>query len=202
MKQICCPKCSHVFEFIKCKIERKCAQCAKIFQTYQSRAVYCSRKCSRKAYLSRHRDDHRKTWKARYIEKRRNPEYVEKTRILARIYWAKCRSENPGYIIKNYLRSRIRRILRKKGTHVVDLTGCSNIELKKYLEARFKKGMTWENYGDEWVVDHIHPLASFDLTNDKQIKTACHFTNLQPLWKSENQDKAARITVPQMSLTV
>ncbi len=80
---------------------------------------------------------------------------------------------------------------QKVGSAVRDL-GCSVDKLKKHLESRFRFGMTWENYG-MWHIDHIRPLASFDLTDRVQFLQACHYTNLQPLWAPENLGKGARV---------
>lgn len=60
-----------------------------------------------------------------------------------------------------------------------------------HLERQFTPGMSWTNYGD-WHIDHIKPLASFDLTDRVQLLVACHFTNLQPLWAEENLKKGDR----------
>ncbi len=78
----------------------------------------------------------------------------------------------------------------KIGSAVRDL-GCSVSELMAHLEIKFQPGMTWENWGS-WHIDHIKPLASFDLTNREQFLIACHYTNLQPLWASDNLAKGAR----------
>lgn len=68
--------------------------------------------------------------------------------------------------------------------------GCTPAELVAHLEAQFQPGMSWENRG-EWHVDHIRPLASFDLSDPEQRATACHYTNLQPLWAADNLAKGA-----------
>lgn len=95
------------------------------------------------------------------------------------------------------LRSRLRRALKrgsKSGSAVKDL-GCSILELKVYLEKLFQPGMTWENHGKgegKWNIDHIKPLASFDLTDRQQFLVANHYTNLQPLWEEDNLRKGDR----------
>lgn len=81
-----------------------------------------------------------------------------------------------------------RRKQNKVGSAVRDL-GCTLGELRAHLESRFQTGMTWENYGPGWHIDHIIPLAAFDLSNRHQFMTAAHYTNLQPMWASENMRK-------------
>ena len=58
--------------------------------------------------------------------------------------------------------------------------------------------MSWNNHGfgnDKWHIDHIDPLDSFDLTDPMQLKEACHYTNLQPLWQPDNLHKSNKILV-------
>lgn len=75
-----------------------------------------------------------------------------------------------------------------------ELLGCYPEELKVYLEAKFKKGMSWNNWSYRgWHIDHIIPIASFDLTDIKQQKKAFHYTNLQPLWRKENMLKSDKL---------
>jgi hypothetical protein len=105
-------------------------------------------------------------------------------------------SENINYKLKCRLRHRLRMALKgnfKSGSAVDDL-GCSIPELKVYLESKFSPGMTWDNWNDVgWHIDHIKPLASFDLTDRKQFLEACHYTNLQPLWAKDNLIKSDNI---------
>jgi hypothetical protein len=63
--------------------------------------------------------------------------------------------------------------------------GGSYAVFERHIESKWQRGMTWENYG-EWVIDHILPLASFDLLDKEQRGQAFHFTNLAPRWAREN----------------
>jgi len=97
------------------------------------------------------------------------------------------------FVISNALRNRFRQALKKnhKTGHAVRDLGCSIIEFKSYLESKFQEGMSWNNYGlHGWHIDHVKPLALFDLSDKKQVLEACHYTNLQPLWAKDNFSKS------------
>src|ERR1700728_1339025 len=101
-----------------------------------------------------------------YVSK---PENKVKIRTYLRSYNKKKRTEDEGYRLKQCLRNRVRDALReerKVGSAVADL-GCSVPEAKAHLEYQFQPGMSWDNWGagvGKWNVDHIMPLAVFDLT--------------------------------------
>lgn len=101
---------------------------------------------------------------------------------------------DPSFRIACNLRSRLSKVVArefKRGSAVKDL-GCSLPKLKLWLEMQFTPGMTWKNYG-EWHIDHVRPLASFDLTIRSEFLQACHFSNLQPLWALDNLSKGCRV---------
>lgn len=117
------------------------------------------------------------------------------------------RDSDNKYYIKNYisgtrykiamlLRTRLNMALKsnqRKGSAVYDL-GCTIPELKLHIEKQWKEGMNWGNWKLRgWHIDHIKPLASFDLTNRKQLLQAVNFNNLQPMWWRENIVKGKRI---------
>lgn len=80
----------------------------------------------------------------------------------------------------------------KSGSAVKDL-GCSVEELKSYLESKFQPGMSWENYGPKgWHIDHVVPLSKYDLTDQEQLRIACNYANLQPLWWHANLAKGSK----------
>lgn len=92
------------------------------------------------------------------------------------------------------LRTRLGAAIRgnfKTGSAVRDL-GCSIAEFRDYIAAKFQPGMSWDNWG-EWHLDHIRPLAAFDLSDRARILVACHYTNYQPLWALDNRLKGASV---------
>jgi hypothetical protein len=78
--------------------------------------------------------------------------------------------------------------------------GCSIGEFKIYLESRFKVGMSWDNYGKKWQIDHIMPCAIFDLSKYEHRKRCFHFSNMRPLWAAENRRKQAKVVTDQYGL--
>jgi len=81
---------------------------------------------------------------------------------------------------------------QKKSASTKGLLGCPIDFLRGYLSVFFKPGMTWENYGKLWHVDHKRPCASFDLTEPVQQKQCFNWMNLQPLFAKENLEKGAK----------
>ena len=94
------------------------------------------------------------------------------------------------------LRTRIGQIIKReyKTIHTIELIGCSSDELKTHLEMQFEPGMTWENYGTEWHVDHIVPCSYFDLTDPEQQRICFNYRNLQPLWAKDNLEKSNSVS--------
>ncbi len=98
--------------------------------------------------------------------------------------------------LSNRLRQRMYMAVRnnqKSGSAVRDL-GCSISVFKLYIENQFKDNMTWDNWGkDGWHLDHVLPLASFDLTNRMEFLEAANWLNYQPLWATENLSKGSNV---------
>lgn len=135
-----------------------------------------------------HPEAHRKHVKD---SKNRN---IESRREYENDYWRKRMNADLNVRLRRYIRSRMSCVLRgkiKSGSTMV-LLGCSIENLWIYLESKFHLGMTRENYAKYWEVDHIIPLASFDLSQPDHQKRAFHFSNLQPLTLAENRSKGAK----------
>lgn len=102
---------------------------------------------------------------------------------------------DPSYKIKENLRHRIYLALKgnAKSKKTIDLLGTSIDNLWNHLEKTFKPGMTKNNYGKVWQVDHKIPCAAFDLTKSEEQVKCFHFTNLQALFVKENLSKGAKL---------
>ena len=70
-------------------------------------------------------------------------------------------------------------------------------ELQNDIEAKMLPGMSWENYGKEWHVDHKVPLSKFHLTSvcEPLFWVALGLKNLQPMWRCENASKSDKIVI-------
>lgn len=147
-----------------------------------------------KAYHTRTREHIREMQRAR-VQK-----HIERVRAYRRAYNARAYELFKGNMQKQLahgIRKRFRVALanpqksglariRKVGS-AVKLLGCTVAQAIQHVESQFKPGMSWDNWSlHGWHIDHILPLSSFDLTDPDQLATACHYTNLQPLWAVDN----------------
>jgi len=102
------------------------------------------------------------------------------------------RANDPVQRIKDACRTRVSWILKCAGIpkhdHTFELVGCAPDFLKSYLEAHFAPGMSWDNYG-EWEIDHVIPIASFNISDRSQRLLAFNYSNCKPLWKPDNRSK-------------
>ena len=128
-----------------------------------------------------------------------NPERVRQWRKERR----KVRiAEDPAYKAATAMRRRLYMAIRGqvyKGWNIrsgeaVRMLGCSMAEFVHHIESLWSDGMTWGNWSvDGWHIDHIIPLSAFDLSDADQLKAACHYTNLRPLWAADNRRKSNKV---------
>lgn len=93
-------------------------------------------------------------------------------------------------------RSLVKAVLRRntmKADRTMALLGCPLPEFIKHLESQFVPGMGWHNRS-EWEIDHIRPIASFDLLIEADQRECFHWSNLRPLWTAENRAKSDKFT--------
>lgn len=119
--------------------------------------------------------------------------FANKAKYQKRTYaWQKHRRKtDPITRIINAHRSRLRGLCKghERITGKAKYIGCSSDELKMHLEKSFSDGMTWDNYGSVWHVDHRIPISWFNIANEKCRAMAFNYKNLQPLLVMENLKK-------------
>lgn len=156
--------------------DRKCRVCKK-FKSWDS---YYNSSISKSGYSYDCKECDRKSSQLR--SKRRNE--LAKHR----------RNSNPLELLKDRLRSRTYLAFKtknySKSSKTRELIGCNWETLKLRIESQFSDGMSWDNRS-KWQIDHIIPLSSAK-TEGELIKL-CHYTNLQPLWESDNKSKGCRL---------
>lgn len=95
---------------------------------------------------------------------------------------------DPTYRLKKLIRKAVRR-LHSKSKKTSILLGCTWEYFNQWIKSQMSDTMTF----DTIHIDHMIPLASFDLTKPEEQRKVSHYTNLQPLTPYENMSKGNRI---------
>lgn len=123
--------------------------------------------------------------------KKKNKEYLPIKKMKIKIK----RRENKGFHLSKLLKTRMHKALRSNYNSITiqKYMNCDITTLKKWLEFQFDKEMNWDNLGTYWEVDHILPIAQFNLLHEADCMICFHWSNLQPLFKGENRSKSKKI---------
>lgn len=139
---------------------------------------------SRKLYVLKNKD------RIKRLNAQRAKDPVTKEKV--KKYWQKRFQTEASVKARIQIRRRIRQAIVMHGkkpypvkSSVDHWLGCTVYEFVKYIEKKFKPGMTWKNIH----IDHIKPVCSFDLSTLKEQKKCFHYSNCQPLWPHENFSK-------------
>lgn len=128
------------------------------------------------------------------LKKQTDPEYLKKERAYDVQRKRKKEQTDPRANFIQIMRQNVRKSFKRKGytknAKTFDILGAEWEVVKSHFESLFKEGMTWDNYG-LWEIDHIIPLATEQ--SNEGITKLCHYSNLQPLWKEENNSKSDKL---------
>ena len=102
-----------------------------------------------------------------------------------------------NYRLHNYISAALRKAIKKDSRATFELLGYSTDDLRQHLESLFQSGMSWENYGTLWHIDHVIPKSWFcvetaDGIDEYELKACWSLENLQPLCADENLKKKDR----------
>jgi hypothetical protein len=124
-------------------------------------------------------------------------EYIDKeeNRFLKTSYIQKRRSLDPLYRLMTDIRAKTRMAIKNKswrdGGPTQALLGVDKETFMSYLESKFTDGMSWDNYGEVWNLDHIVPLSSAN--DETQMYNLAHFLNVRPIYKNDNLIKSDHV---------
>jgi hypothetical protein len=162
----------------------------------------------------------------RYQRLKQDPQWVAKSRASARKWQASNKKKyreslaqwqqkygkayrnnryrtDPQFALGVRVRSRVWAALKRGGAsktgRTEELVGCSFDFLRQHIERQFNGKMSWDKPGS-FHIDHIIPLAAFDLTDPAQLKVACNWQNMRPLSPRKNMSKGAKLLHPQQQL--
>lgn len=121
-------------------------------------------------------------------------EYRKTHREQINAYFRNRKQTDVAFNLMTKIRGRFMEIVGNKlhgskSKAIKKFVGITFEELKEYLESQFTEGMTWENHGTYWHIDHIIPCAAFDPTDESQVAMCFHYSNLQPLIGKDNASK-------------
>lgn len=151
----------------------------------------------------KYRDEHKITINAQRKEYRNKPEikvHIKQKNIkyqpIRNAQNKLKRKSDKNFQLKEILKSKIYKILKGQKTSFMKYLGCSVEYLKKWLEIRFTKDMSWDNFGSYWQIDHVIPIDAFTFGNEPEKYICFNWKNLQPLQSIENRRKTNKILLP------
>lgn len=163
-----------------------------------------------KEYRRKNKDKFKKRSKEYYEKnkeacKRNNKEWAKNNRERMNKRARDRRANDPRVRIKHILKTRIGSTLKRRGAkknkRSMEYYNCSVEYFYNYIESLFTDGMNWDNQGKRaddgrgWELDHRRPCASFDFNNEEEIYMCFHWTNYQPLWAADNNEKSDKYDI-------
>ncbi len=172
-----------------------CKKCIKEYQKGYQREYYSKNKDKIKADKRKYYLEHKKYYKD-YAKQYRSERRDELNEYWRKWFQGKYKTDIM-FKLNESMSTGMYKSLKgnKEGLHWETLVPYKLEGLKKWLEDRFLPGMTWENYGSEWHVDHKRPISSFKFKSykDLQFQVCWALSNLQPLWEEDNLKKGSKI---------
>lgn len=180
----------------KIRSDRKAAYQANKEQALaRGRAYYQANKGAIKEYAKEHYKnniDMYRGYSKKYCTRDKHKRIAYHTRKLKEDPLFACKVKLSGSIRNSAKRSHqqlpFKTIYGIKQSDLEKVLGCTIHQFVTYFDSLFQPGMNWSNHG-KWHIDHIKPVAT--ATTVEEVVELNHYTNLQPLWATDNMTKGS-----------
>ena len=81
----------------------------------------------------------------------------------------------------------------RKTSETFDLLGCPHSFFKRWNIHQLFGKMSFEKHGLVWEIDHCLPIASFNFSDENDMKKSVNWINLRSMYSIENDLKKAKI---------
>lgn len=136
-----------------------------------------------------------------YSRKYYNEYKKENYHVYRETYYSK-KMQNPLERLSASVHTSVSACLKGKKIHknssCFRFLGYTIHHLRSHLQKQFRDGMTWDNYGTHWHLDHIKPRCEFDFNKKVEFKRCWSLENLQPLTIQENLTKGGSYDYKEM----
>lgn len=78
--------------------------------------------------------------------------------------------------------------------------GINKNEFIDYINKNLISGMTIENFGSVWSLDHIVPIDLFNLNNENDLHIGYNYLNILPMFINDNRLKGASVHFSKIKL--
>ena len=98
------------------------------------------------------------------------------------------------YKTKKRLQTALRRFyIGKPSGYISAYTGTNRETFVNHVNKYLLPGMTKENFGSVWGLDHIVPVDLFDETDMDDLRICYNFHNIMPMFNHDNRLKGASV---------
>jgi hypothetical protein len=138
------------------------------------------------------------TYRKHYYQQNRDSilQYHQDRKSIRNAYKRERRRVDEAFRVSESLKVRVHEVLKEyKDTSSSSLIGCTKQHIKAWLEYQFNRypDISWNNYAEYWHIDHVIPIAFFDITCKEHQRICFHWTNLRPYPKKDNIIKSDNI---------
>jgi hypothetical protein len=117
-------------------------------------------------------------------------EYRKNNRKKINEYFVNRRKKDNLFRLRYYFSNQFRDFIRgNKKKDIIKYLDYNFDQLRFHIENQFHSGMSWDNYGIYWSIDHIIAQSYYNYLDEEDIKKCWNLRNLRPLLIEENISK-------------